>query len=520
MPDQLEDGLLREGEIFNKGYMTDPPSIVIPEAQGLSSVLKNADPFYPLIMRKRNGLGSYQNLGATDLFVNDNSHRALIAIANWSGTGAVYSYHQGTISAATAMRLYQDGTRITNIELTGTSYQLVQGGNYLFLIRDAGNIHYIDLVGASTTLVDAGSGNTNFPTCQHALYTSQGRMLATNFDTESMYYSNALDVLTWNRTTNLKTITGGKARGLTGMLESQKNLMLMAKPDSFVEIDISSPIPGNWQSRMAFDGVGIPRGSERGLVDVAGQFFFLGPDGLYSLNELKAGVYLPVSYPVKSDFDPFVNYVRRFDTTLTVYRGCVFVINKTLSYVMVYDTNARRWMQMTQAATMLSADCHSSSSINTDGIDAFALMYHASDTRKRVSIIDENTTPSDFVDGSITITRETRSHNFGSLDVLKSGEFLEIMCLAEAASPGSIAVKYQINENGTWTALAESPMLLTGTAGAILTKKFSLSPGAIGNWRTIKFQFVEATAARCTIVSYSVFARLNNQELSGAGAIT
>ena len=537
MPDLLEDPIVTESSFVLGGHATQPQKAFLGALK--SALLQNHDLTEFSIRKKR---PPFQGVITTNS-INETPNTAGRPILFQHGNAGV------VLQAGTHMYDVRGGT-VTQLPTAtftaATMYQLVEGNNKVYRLQGAnGNIYSWDK-NVANAFTDAGSGNTNFPRAQCALFASQNRMLAANgplgtsADFDSLYYSNSNDPDTWDRTVQLFRVGIGDGDGIYGLIEIAQNVVLIGKGESFWEMDISNPNPSFWNARKIIKGFGIS--SAQHLCKYGTDVAMLCGDGIYTLSSLRSGNPVPLTREVQDDFDAMVNrksYSQNPAFSAAGHKNCAIAFDgtylwmittrTTTKYALVLHVASGRWQRVT-------IDSSSSFDGRIYGISATGYSSVGTPRDVLTMIFVGSTNYGDILVSPSYVTSGTGSGTaygvFKDLDSLgngyvivsqeetgglvfsapsnnKNGEMLEVLWLGHT-NGGSLLVEYQLDESGSWTTL--TTITLTGTAGVLNRSAMSLN--GLAAFKTIRFRFTEQSNYLFQTLSWSAFARVNNLELS------
>ena len=492
MPDQLEDQPIVETISFEGGMNAkDHPT----QLQNHDAYLINGDLRDRFLRRKRNGWND--PLGGT--FTATGS--GFLALTSPS---VVYAFFNNT-----AFRLGTEQTGLTaTLAPTGTVVALSR----VYRLSSTENIFSAST--ADATFTDEGSGNTSFPRCIKAIYTSTGRMLALD-STNGLYYSNALAPQTWDRTVQKLTLTSPLDGSNVDMIEYRPGLVVIARQDALMQLDISNPNPSFWTLRVLVPEIRFLTASRHSLDMAFGQLFVITKSGLFTLQQLLSS---PSPRALSYELNLVLSTTGRYDIFCMNNRLWLYSDQTLKTYgsftirAFEYDIETNRWTALAGAANTVWG------STVTDMI-SFANIPYALTTGQQIlrDALTDITYDETTILGAAAITYlfETRAFLGGDITIKKTGLMLEVAYLGDAAVTPT--VEYMIDESGTWVALTSGVSSLTGTSGQIYKMKIpllSLEYYSIRfRWQTVDVS--QEVGVTSKIISLSVFHSPQNVEWGG-----
>jgi len=177
----------------------------------------------------------------------------------------------------------------------------IQGLDRLFILNGTDNVFSID---SSLTVTDEGNTNTDFPRTTFAEWTANNRMFAGGSQTQSLrdyvWFSDALDPQTWNRSTNVFKVNSGGGGKVTWLKMFKEFELIIYKDDSIfvLQMDGTTPLT-DWNLKPLSVVVGCPAG--RTVCDIGNDQIYLANDGVRllsrtSFDKLRVGV---ISDPIR-----------------------------------------------------------------------------------------------------------------------------------------------------------------------------------------------------------------------------
>ena len=188
---------------------------------------------------------------------------------------------------------------------TGLTTNFVQGLDKLFILNGTDNVFSID---SSLTVTDEGNTNTDFPKTTIAEWAANNRMFASGSLTQSLrdivYFSDALDPQTWNRTSNLFKVRSGGGGKVTGLKMFKEFELIIYKNDSIFVLNMDGATPlTDWDLKPLSVVIGCPAG--RTVQDIGNDQIYLANDGVRLLSrttfdKLRVGI---ISTPIQDIID-------------------------------------------------------------------------------------------------------------------------------------------------------------------------------------------------------------------------
>ena len=183
----------------------------------------------------------------------------------------------------------------------GLTTNFAQGLDKLFILNGTDNVFSID---SALAVTDEGNANTDFPKTTFAEWTANNRMFASGSLTQSLrdtvYFSDALDPQTWNRTTNLFKVRSGGGGKVTWLKMFKEFELIIYKNDSIFVLSMEGATPlTDWTLKPLSVVVGCPAG--RTVCDIGNDQIYLANDGVRllsrtSFDKLRVGV---ISDPIR-----------------------------------------------------------------------------------------------------------------------------------------------------------------------------------------------------------------------------
>lgn len=315
-----------------------------------------------------------------------------------------------------------------------------------------------------TSITDEADTNTDPPKAKCLAY-FKNRLWAANTSTypDYVWYSDALDTQTFNRSTNVFKVSTGDSTGVTNMIPYQDSSLVIFKERSIHELVVAGDTAAYWNLR--------PIDLRYGCVtpDCAkyhnGKIYFLAHDGIRVL-PLQPNA---VSYLIPTEIDSiYWTYIDR--AKMVIFDDKLFLAVPTGStaypnQVYVLDLNTNGWV----VYTGWNVGCWG---IYVSGNEE-VLMYGDSNDGKVYKCF----TSAQFNDGASTVINyqeETKAYDFGQPFIYKIGGEIEVEI---ASSTGNTVTVSASIDGGAYIEL--------GTCTA--TDKFSLD--VLGKFKNIKFKF-------------------------------
>ncbi len=249
-----------------------------------------------------------QRLGLTRLGTANSTTNKILGLFHFSVGGALDTLLR--VRATKVQRLntgYTDWTDITGLTTmtTGLTTNFAQALDQCFIMNGTDNTMSID---SSFTVTDEGNLNASFPRGTFAEWTPNNRMFASGVQTDSLrdyvYFSNALDPHTWDRTLNLFKVRSGNGGKITWLKTFKEFELIIYKNDSIfvLEMDGATPLT-DWTVKTLSTKIGCPAG--RTVQDIGNDHIFLANDGYRLLSrttfdKLRVGI---ISEPIQDIID-------------------------------------------------------------------------------------------------------------------------------------------------------------------------------------------------------------------------
>jgi len=197
-----------------------------------------------------NALADFKPEGGTHLLL----HRAGTNLRSWSGSGNWADIDTGLVSGAQA-----------NIIQAFNLAMVLQGGG--------GNVHSYD----GSTLTDEGNTNADPPLTTHGVWLQNRLFLAGNSSNPLyLYYSDPLDPQTFDRGANVVKFDEGFGADINGVVDWNKNTIVVATDKNIHVLDISDATPSNWSRELISPNFGCA--AFRTLIRVGNDVWYLGQD--------------------------------------------------------------------------------------------------------------------------------------------------------------------------------------------------------------------------------------------------
>lgn len=207
-------------------------------------------------------------------------------------------------------RLSADFKEWTNISgATGftadTTMNFVQANDRLFCFNGVDNTHSLD---SALAVTDEGNTNTDVPRGTFGEWTTNNRLFVSGSLTDSqrdfVWFSDALDPQTFNRSTNVFKVRSGSGGKVTWLKAFKEFELIIYKNDSIHVLNMDGATPlTDWDLKTLSVAVGCPAG--RTVQDIGNDHIFLANDGVRLLSrttfdKLRVGV---ISDPIKDIID-------------------------------------------------------------------------------------------------------------------------------------------------------------------------------------------------------------------------
>ncbi|UOF78248.1 phage stabilization protein [Caudoviricetes sp.] len=449
------------------------------------------------------GLIAYNPAGGSRVLVNETNG----VVYTWDGSAGTWT------SSLTSLTVPSDFT------------EFVVGNGRLFRLGQTDTIRSFN----GSTWTNEGSGNTNFPLCKFAIWTSSQRMLAFNSTGEpsGMFYSNSGDPQVWDRTTNLFRFGDVDLDGLTGAIEfTNANVMVFTKQEMH-QLDISNATPSNWtRQKIADIGCEAPR-----TVRLIGEdALFLSRDGVRSIfqsaQDKKRGASLPISFPIQ-DYIDRINwqYVSKAVAWVWDDQYILSVPLDTSTYNNINLVWSRRAFEANGKRGGWSVwDSWKANAWATQNFSTKPRLYYgeASADSKVYFARSSNTADDPTTDNgtAISYSETGKRYDFESPHTDKTFQTIEISALAGDST--ALVVSAQIDAGGYTVlgtidlseGLPTLPIALPFNLGGTTKVKKMFDLSQLGRGRDIQIKLTEATSgASLDVLGYSITAFVENLEI-------
>jgi hypothetical protein len=245
-----------------------------------------------------------QREGITKLGTANSTTNKILGIFHYNAGAAL-----DTLLRARATKIqrlasnFSDWTDITGLTslTTGLTTNFVQALDRCFILNGTDNVHSID---SSFTVTDEGNTNTDFPLTTFAEWATNNRMFASGSLTDTLrdyvWFSDALDPQTWDRSVNVFKVRSGNGGKVTWLKMFKEFELIIYKNDSIFVLSMDGATPlTDWQLKPLSTVIGCPAG--RTVCDIGNDHIFLANDGVRLLSrttfdKLRVGV---ISDPIR-----------------------------------------------------------------------------------------------------------------------------------------------------------------------------------------------------------------------------
>ncbi len=201
-----------------------------------------------------------------------------------------------------------DFKKWTNIDTGFTADKLtnfVQANDELFILNGTDNVHSMD---SGETVTDEGNTNTDPPLTTFGEWTANNRLFLsgslTNSERDYVWFSNALDAHTFDRTLNVFKVRSGAGGKVTWLKMFKEFELIIYKNDSIfvLQMDGTTPLT-DWSVKPLSSVIGCPAG--RTVADIGNDHIYLANDGVRLLSrttfdKLRVGI---ISSPIQDIID-------------------------------------------------------------------------------------------------------------------------------------------------------------------------------------------------------------------------
>lgn len=463
-----------------------------------------------------------QREGITKLGTSNSTSNPILGIFNYNVGSTLNTIFRARSTKIQNLKAdYSDWDDIVGLTTltTGLTTNFVQGLDKCFILNGTDNVFSVDSV---LTVTDEGNTNTDFPKTSFGEWTSNNRMFASGSLTEAnrdyVWFSNALDPQTWDRTLNVFKVRSGNAGRVTWLKMFKEFELIIYKSDSIYVLNMDGATPlTDWSLKPLSTVIGCPAG--RTVADVGNDHIYLANDGVRllsrtSLDKLRIGV---ISDPIRDiiesiNQDAIQSSNGWFENGLYILNipiGTSTVPNKTL----IWDSvAAARNGDPNSAWTTVEDDTWNFSCMTSFGFgdNARTFVSGASLSTSLCYKVLSGTT-----DDSTAITQQiiTRANDFDDpfLDMIYDPS----QFIGEAGSSGIYLIEIRVNE-GAWLPIGQVD-LAGGLVTPFVTPASTLAVNnAIGEFRTkfagrgnlVEYRITNSESGKiATFIEYTVYAR-------------
>lgn len=239
-----------------------------------------------------------QRNGITKLGTANSTTNRILGLFHYNAGSALDTLLRARLTKIQRLNAgYTDWTDITGLTAltTGLDTNFAQAIDRCFILNGTDNVFSID---SSFTVTDEGNTNTDFPKTTFAEWATNNRMFAsgsiTDAERDYVWFSNALDPQTWDRTINLFKVRSGNGGKVTWLKMFKEFELIIYKNDSIYVLEMSGATPlTDWDVKPLSTVIGCPAG--RTVCDIGNDHIFLANDGVRLLSrttfdKLRVGV--------------------------------------------------------------------------------------------------------------------------------------------------------------------------------------------------------------------------------------
>lgn len=463
-----------------------------------------------------------QRLGITKLGTANSTTNKILGIFHYSAGSAL-----DTLLRARATKIqrlaanYSDWTDITGLTTmtAGLDTNFVQALDRCFILNGTDDVFSID---SSFTVTDEGALNTSFPITRFAEFATNNRVFASGSLNDSqrdyVWFSNALDPQTWDRTLNLFKVRSGNGGKVTWLKMFKEFELIIYKNDSIyvLEMDGTSPLT-DWTLKPLSTVIGCPAG--RTVCDIGNDHIYLANDGVRLLSrtafdKLRIGV---ISDPIADIIDSINQdaiqtangWFENGQYILNIPVGTSSVPNQTLIWDSVV---ANRNGDPNSAWTVVPTGTWNFSCMSSFGFgdNQRTLVSGSSLSTSLCYKVLNGTTD----DGTAIVQQIiTRQQDFDETFLLKS--FDPAQFIAETGSDGIYLIEMRI-DNGAWMTVGQlnlSGSLMTPFTTPALTIALTNETGDFrtkfsGRGHFVDFRITNSQSGKIpTFLEYTTYAR-------------
>ena len=409
----------------------------------------------------------------------------------------------------------------------GLTTNFIQGLDLLFILNGTDNVFSID---SALSVTDEGNTNTDFPRTTIAEWATNNRMFASGSLTQSLrdivYFSDALDPQTWNRTSNLFKVRSGGGGKVSGLKMFKEFELIIYKTDSIFVLNMDGTTPlTDWDLKPLSVVIGCP--ASRTIQDIGNDQIYLANDGVRLLSrttfdKLRVGI---ISSPIQDiideiNQDSIQNSVGFFENGLYIL-GVPVGTSTTPNRFMIWDSvMAVKNGDPDSSWTTIPTDTWNLSCITSFGFGDNLKTIVGGDARalsQCYKVLSGNTD----IGTTVTQTIITRDLDFGEPFTRKI--FDPVKFVAETGSDASYNYSIDIDRTGfnsiastgTLSSGLVTPFTTPATTGGGANAIDSYRSKFSGTGNSCRLKIVNSTYnKRPTFIEYELFAQPRQGRIS------
>ena len=419
----------------------------------------------------------------------------------------------------TNFKTWDNITGLTGLT-AGLTTNFVQANDRLFILNGTDNAFSIN---SSLTVTDEGNANTDVPRGTFGEYASNNRLFVsgslTQADRDLVWFSDALDPQTFNRSTNVFSVAKGRGGKVT-WLKMFKEFELIIYKDTNIyvlKMDGATPLT-DWDLNPLSIAIGCPAG--RTVQDIGNDHIFLANDGVRLLSrttfdKLRVGV---ISTPIQDIIDDINQDA--IQNSCGIFENGLYILGVPVGT----STTPNRFMIWDSIAAVRNGDPNSAwTTIPADTWNISCFTSHSFGDNIKTIVAGEATALtlsykvlSGNTDNGTTVTQKIvgREHDFGDPFVKKI--FDPVQFVAETGSDAVYNYYIErdrlgfssISTSGTLSGGLVTPFTTPATTGGADQKFSNLRTKFIGRGNVARLQVTNSVYnKRPTFLEYTIHAR-------------
>lgn len=463
-----------------------------------------------------------ERLGITKLGTNNSTSNVILGKFHYSAGSALNTLLRARLTKIQNIRsdftVWDDITGLTTLT-TGLTTNFVQGLDRCFILNGTDNVFSID---SSLTVTDEGNTNTDFPKTTFAEFATNNRMFAsgslTSTERDYVWFSNALDPQTWDRSANLFKVRSGNGGKVTWIKMFKEFELIIYKNDSIYVLNMEGTTPlTDWSLKPLSTVIGCPAG--RTVCDIGNDHIYLANDGVRllsrtSFDKLRIGV---ISDPVRDIIDSINQDA--IQTSNGWFENGIYILNIPVGT----STVPNRSLIWDSVAAVRNGDPNSAwTTVPTDTWNFSCMTSFEFGDNKKTFVSGSSLATSlsykvlnGTTDDSTAITQQiiTREQDFGEPFAKKI--FDPSQFIAEAGSDGIYLIEIQIDEGG-WLVVGQidlsgglvTPFTTPATTSAINNAISNFRTKFAGKGSSVEFRITNSVSGTTpTFFEYTTYAR-------------